>query len=186
MASRTVTRSADTERDTGKPVTAAYLERAAVFYLERYASSSENLRRVLLRKARRRSGAQPDEDTAKLIDETVDKAIRSGLVDDAAYAGARLGTLLRRGASVSRAKAALAAKGIAGGTIEAALGEAEPDDFAQARRYAERRRLGPFRRLADPARRDRDLAALVRAGFSYRAATAALAPRTDEETEPSG
>ena len=47
--------------ESGKPVrkpprkvTAAYLQRAAMSYLERYASSAENLRRVLRRKVDKR------------------------------------------------------------------------------------------------------------------------------------
>ena len=35
---------------TASPVTAKYLQNAAVFYLERYASSAEGLRRVLRRR----------------------------------------------------------------------------------------------------------------------------------------
>ena len=161
---------------THKPVTALYLERAAVYYLERYSSSSENLRRVLLRKARRRAGIAPGPDIVAMIVDTVEKAIRSGLVDDAAYAGAKLNTLLRRGASTRTARATLAAKGVAPDTVAAALSDNEPDDAAQARRYAERKRLGPYRHPPDPAKRERDLAALCRAGFPYRLAVAALEP----------
>ena len=47
--------------ETGKPVrkpprkvSEAYLQRAAMSYLERYASSAENLRRVLRRKVDKR------------------------------------------------------------------------------------------------------------------------------------
>lgn len=167
------------ERKPPKPVTAAYLERAAVAYLERYGSSSDNLRRVLIRKATRRAAEAPDAAVRAAIDETVAKAVRSGLVDDRAYAESKLASLLRRGASAGTARAKLAAKGVGREIIAAALEEAEPDEFAQARRYAERRHLGPFRPVPDPARRERDMAVLARAGFSYRAAEAAL--RTGED-----
>lgn len=163
-------------RQGGTPVTPTYLERAAVYYLERFASSAENLRRVLTRKARRRAGigAEPGPEIAAMIAEVVDKAVRSGLVDDASYAGAKLDSLLRRGASTRAARAALAAKGLTLDTVAAALAGSEPDEAAQARRYAERKRLGPWRQPPDPARRERDLAALSRAGFPYRIAAAAL------------
>jgi regulatory protein len=167
--------------DKTKPVTALYLERAAVYYLERFSSSSENLRRVLMRKARRRAGTGPGPEIAAMISEVVEKAVRSGLVDDAAYAGAKLSTLMRRGASTRTARATLAAKGVAPDTVAAALSSNAPDDAAQARRYAERRRLGPYRHPPDPAKRDRDLAALCRAGFPYRLAVAALSSDPDEE-----
>lgn len=167
----------------GRPVTPTYLERAAVYYLGRYSSSSENLRRVLTRKARKRlgQGVEPGPDIAAMISETVNKAVRSGLVDDRSYAGAKLGTLLRRGASARTAQAALRAKGVGPETIAAALSETAPDEAAQARRYAQRRGLGPWRRTPDPARRDKDIAALCRAGFSYRVAAAALAADPADE-----
>lgn len=162
------------ERKPPKPVTSAYLERAAIAYLERYGSSSANLRRVLIRKAMRRASEAPGAGVMAAIDETVEKAVRSGLVDDRAYAESKLNALLRRGASTGTARAKLAAKGLERDTIAAALDEAAPDEFAQARRYAQRRRLGPFRAVPDPTRRERDMAVLGRAGFSRRAARAAL------------
>ena len=55
---------------------------------------------------------------------------------------------------------------------------------AAARRYAERRRLGPWR--ADPARRsgrrDRDIAAMARAGFPVRLAISVI-DGTDEDDD---
>ena len=171
------------KRARGKPVTAAYLERAAVFYLERFGSSSENLRRVLMRKARRRAGAASalPPDLVEMITEVVAKTVRSGLVDDAAYANSKLNSLLRKGASTRKASGALRAKGVPAETVAAALAGSEPDDAAQARRYAERRRLGPWRNPQDPAKRERDLAALCRAGFPYRIAVAALSSEPDDE-----
>lgn len=166
-----------------KPVTAAYLERAAVYYLERYSSSSENLHRVLMRKARRRAGeasALPP-DIAARVAEVVAKAVRSGLVDDAAYAGSKLNSLLRKGASTRTARSALQAKGVAPETIANVIADREPDDAAQARRYAQRRRLGPWRTSPDPAKRARDIAALCRAGFPYRVAVVALSSDPDED-----
>lgn len=169
-------------RAAGKPVTVTYLERAAAFYLARYTSSAANLARVLARKARRRAG--PDStlgpEVAGWIDEVVAKAVRSGLVDDRSYAGAKLGSLLRRGASARGARMALSAKGIEPDIVAAAISDAAPDELAQARRYVERRHLGRWRSRPDETSRQRDLAALARAGFPYRMACAAL----DEDPEP--
>jgi regulatory protein len=170
--------------ERGKPVTAGYLERAAVYYLERYSSSSENLRRVLLQKARKRAGsaaALPPE-IGEMVAEVVAKTVRSGLVDDAAYADSKLNSLLRKGASTRKARATLAAKGVPPATVAAALASNAPDEAAQARRYAQRKRLGPWRHPPDPAKRERDLAALCRAGFPYRLAVAALETDPAEES----
>lgn len=175
-------------RETPREVTPAYLERAALHYLERYSSSVENLRRVLGRKARRRRGpdAEPDPGLEPAIAAVVEQVVRSGLVDDASFAAAKVGALTRRGASTRAIRTRLAAKGLAADLVATALAAAAPDDLALARRHAERKRLGPYRPRPDPGRRERDLAALCRAGFPYRIAAQVLDAETgaEEATEP--
>src|SRR5215217_721920 len=109
-------------RPPGK-VTAAYVERAALAYLERYASSAENSRRVLTRKVERRCRLR-GEDAApflSLVDETVHRTVASGLVDDRRYAEARASSLRRRGGSARLIRAKLAAKGVRREAAAAAL-----------------------------------------------------------------
>ena len=152
------------------------LERWALHYLGRYASSAENLRRVLTRRVRRRSpdAVQP---AAALIDALVARYRESGLLDDAAYAAARVQSLHRRGESMRAMRARLAAKGVSAADAADAvsgLRAAAPDpDLAAACAFARRRRLGPFRRTA--ADHARELGAFARAGFSRRVAEAVLA-----------
>ncbi|WP_375463313.1 RecX family transcriptional regulator [uncultured Methylobacterium sp.] len=172
-------------------ITAAWIERAALHYLERYSASVEMLRRTLRRRVERRARARGDEPAAfaEMVETTVARAVAAGLVDDRRFAAARLATLRRRGASARGASAKLAAKGLTRDIVEAAMEaerEAAPEadtavEAAAAQAYAKRRRLGPFRRPDTRAlHRDRDLAALARAGFPY-----ALARRTvDAEIEP--
>lgn len=164
-------------RDTApRPVTPASLERAALHYLERYASTAENLRRVLARKARRRlgEGGSLDQGIEAAIAEVVARVVRSGLVDDRSFAEAKTSALLRRGASTRAIRMRLKDKGVPDEAAAAALAAQAPDDLALARRHAERKRLGPYRPRPDPALRERDLAALCRAGFPYRIAAAVL------------
>jgi regulatory protein len=164
-----------------RPVTAGYLERAAVHYLERYPSTEANLRRVLARKARRRLGpdGEPPPDLDTILDETVAKAVRSGLIDDRSFADATIGSLMRRGTSSRMVRTKLAQKGVPREIATETLAGHEPDDLALARRYAERKRLGPFRPNPDERSRERDLAALCRAGFSYRIAATVLKADSD-------
>ena len=161
-----------TPRPPGK-VTAAYVERAALAYLERFASSAENLRRVLARKVERRCrlrGEAPEPFLA-LVGDVVARAIRTGLVDDRRFAEGRVATLRRRGGSARLIGAKLAAKGVDRTVIAAALADgAEPDadpEFAAAQALARRRRLGPYRTGERAPSREKDLAALARAGFAY-------------------
>jgi regulatory protein len=67
-------------RKPPRQVTPAYLQRAALAYLERYASSAENLRRVLRRKVDRRCRLRGEDPAAfhEMIDEVVAKSLRSG------------------------------------------------------------------------------------------------------------
>jgi regulatory protein len=151
------------------------LDRWALHYLGRYASSAENLRRVLTRRVRRRAPeAMP---AAALIDALVARYRESGLLDDAAYAAARVRSLHRRGESMRALRARLAAKGVPAADIADAvsgLRAAAPDpDLEAACAFARRRRLGPFRRAA--ADHARELGAFARAGFGRRVAEAVLA-----------
>jgi regulatory protein len=164
------------------PLTKAYLERAALHYLERYASSVEGLRRVLLRrvdKAAREDRGDPAE-AAPWVEEIVARFAASGLVDDRSFAEGRAASLRRRGESARRIALKLREKGVDGELIGAVLEEEDgPDreaaEFAAACRFARRRRLGPLRDPAERAdRRDRDMAALARAGFSLDVARRVL------------
>ncbi len=162
-------------------MSAAWLERAALHYLERYSASTEMLRRTLARRVQKRARARGEDPEvfADLVAATVARAVSAGLVDDARFADTRLATLRRRGTS-SRGRLGQARRqGRPRDVVEAAMlaerealpdGEAEAIDDQAAQAYAKRRRLGPHRRPDQRAAyRDRDLAALARAGFPYSA-----------------
>ena len=74
------------------------LERAALGYLARYASSSENLRQVLLRRLARASGERVAAAAQmRLVAAIVERYLAAGLLDDAAYAAQQAESLRRRG-----------------------------------------------------------------------------------------
>ncbi len=156
-----------------RKVTAASLENAALHYLERYASSAANLRRILMRRVVKSAEAHetdPAEGEA-LVDALIARYRESGVLDDAGYAEMRAASLHRQGASRRMTRGKLAMKGVAAEDIDAALeslAETVPEpDLAAACNYARRRRLGPWRRTDREEHRDRDLAALGRQGFGY-------------------
>lgn len=170
-------------RKPPRKVTPAYLQRAAMSYLERYASSAENLRRVLRRKVDKRCRLRGEDPTEfhEMIDEVVAKSLRSGLIDDARYAEARVATLRRRGGSARAIQAKLSAKGINRSTIAAALEGEEGDEQEAARAFARRRRLGPFRPGERAPYRDKDLAAMARAGFRFDVARDVIDAESTED-----
>ena len=183
-------------RPAKKPrkVTPDSLERAALHYLERYATSAANLRRVLMRRVLRSAeahGTDPGDGKA-LVDALVARYRKAGLLDDAAYARMRAETLHRRGASRRMTRMKLAAKGVDAediGQALASLEETAPEpDLAAACNYARRRRIGPWRKNGREESRDRDIAALGRQGFSYEVARKVVdAPDSEAlETEAAG
>ena len=184
------------ERRPPGPVSAAWLQRVALYYLERYSASTEMLRRTLARRVQKRARARGEdpERFADLVTATVARAVSAGLVDDARFADTRLATLRRRGTSSRGVSAKLAAKGVPRDVVEAAMlaerdalpvGEADAVEEQAAQAYAKRRRLGPYRRPDQrAAHRDRDLAALARAGFAYGLARRVVDRETEEPDEP--
>lgn len=128
------------------------------------------VRATLVRRAKRRSDVKTlSAETLGLVEAALAELVELGLIDDARFTEARAASLAHKGLSARRIGMGLRQKGIA--REAAAAAGAKVDDLTQARRFAERKRLG-----RDPARRDRDLRALARAGFSFEIARAALAP----------
>jgi len=164
-----------------KRISKSALENAALFYLERFSASAETLRRVLLRRVDRAAKAYGDDpaEGAVLVADLVSRYQAAGLLDDQRYADGKSRTLLRRGCSQRAIRQDLARRGVATEVIDRAIDGLEKDfaqadqtfDQAAAEAYARRRRLGPFRSPdLRGAWRDRDLAALGRAGFSWEIA----------------
>lgn len=165
-------------RRAPRKISPKYLENYARFYLERYASSAENLRRVLYRRVWK-SCAHHGTDQAEAegwVDALVVRFAAAGLVDDTLYAQGRARSLARRGVPPGVIRRRLQAKGVDPAAIDGALTmlvEEMPDpELAAAVAYARRRRFGPWRKQRIGAtetradRREKDLAAMARAGFS--------------------
>ena len=173
-----------------KPVTPERLGKIALHYLERYASSAENLRRVLMRRVLR--SAQLHGTDSQALAESVDDLIQryqaSGLLDDTAYALGRSASLHRQGKSTRAIQQTLSVKGVDGDTVGIALDalreEVGPDlDLRAAVQYARRRRLGPWRRDGREEAREKDLAALGRQGFGYDIARHVIEAATSQQLE---
>lgn len=161
-----------------RPITAKYLENAATFYLERYPSTAEGLRRVLKRRVRKAEMAEAPvmDDVGQAIEAIVAKFVRAGVIDDKAFAQTKARALHRRGTSTRLTRRKLGLAGIDAGTLDQAMAaldrELDTDPVERELRaavaLARRRRLGPFRPKAErKEKRLRDLAAMARAGFAY-------------------
>jgi regulatory protein len=169
-----------------RKLTRERLEAAALHYLERFASTAANLRRVLRRRVRRSAelhGTDPDEGN-QWVDALVARYVSAGLVDDAAYAQGKAASLARRGTSRQGIAARLRQKGVEAAQIDQAIGDIEGGDLAAAATLARRRRLGPYRPAETrDANRLRDLGVLARAGFSRAIALSVLEAADPEAVE---
>lgn len=176
-------------------ISARYLENAALHYLQRYASSAENLRRVLTRKVDR-SCAFHNTDPAEfypVIDALLTRYTQSGLLNDKVYTEGRAASLRRQGRSRQAIVARLGTKGLARADIEAALDAIDADngaenpELAAAQSLARRKKIGKHnpKPATDPALRQkekqREMAAMARAGFSYDIARQALETNPDDD-----
>jgi len=173
-----------------KQATAAHLENAALHYLERFASSSANLKRVLMRKVARSAQAHGTDAAQgeRLVDAIVARYLAAGLLDDRAFAVQKAASLRRRGTSRFGIRGRLALKGVPEGLIDEVVRELDADDgtgeLAAACALVRRRRLGPLRAPADRLRhRRKDLAALARAGFGLALARRVLAASDEDALE---
>ncbi|MDB5406411.1 MAG: regulator [Rhodospirillales bacterium] len=174
-----------TKRMPSRPITATSLENVATHYLERFAASTADLRRVLLRRVRR--AAEDDDrtvaearrsDGAALVEALIAKLQSAGILDDRRYAEIKAASLHRRGGSRRAVAARLAQHGVERELITHAIGAIDEDggdtDLIAAVAFARRRRLGPYRAGDAAPARPKDMAALARAGFDQNTARRVL------------
>lgn len=168
-------------------VSARSLENAALHYLKRYAATAAQLERVLVRRVDRslRTHGGDRAEALGWVKALLDRLVRGGLVDDSAYAGMKAQSLRAAGRSARVIAQKLRMKGVAANLVQQKLAEATSglSEEEAARIWARKKRLGPFRREAGTREehRERDLAALARAGFSF-----GVAKKVIDATSPEG
>lgn len=166
------------KRRVPPPLDAEALERLALRYVERFATTRRKLTDYLNRKIRARGWVGPPLDPAGLAE----RFAALGYVDDRSYGAARAGAMARRGLGARRVAGALRAAGVAGDDAEALAPGITESAVPAAIAFARRKRIGPFATsAADRPLRERQLAAMVRAGHSFDIARQILAiPPGDE------
>ncbi|RJX67790.1 RecX family transcriptional regulator [Tsuneonella suprasediminis] len=146
------------------PLDAQRLEEIALSYVARFSTSTGKLRDYLARKVRERGWDGAGEPNLNAI---VERFADRGYVDDAAWAQSRRDGLLQRGYGPRRVAQDLDAAGISA-ELHAGLSPDEAGIRRAAIKLATRRRFGPWSRAApDPAIREKQIAAIVRAGHRF-------------------
>ena len=122
----------------------AYLERAALYYLERFSTSSANFAAVLKRKILKRCYARGEdpEPYYKNIAPLVARYLEAGLLNDVAYTQAKVASMRRRGTSARMIQAKLAAKGLVRELVNQHIDSDEICELEAARTAARKKRLG--------------------------------------------
>ena len=166
------------------PLTGALLERLALRYVERYATTRARLTDYLKRKIRERGWEEeaPEADPEALAE----KLAGLGYIDDRAFGEARAVAMGRRGLGARRVSQALRFAGIGAEDAEALAPMIEAEATASALAFARRRRIGPYAgEMPDRPTRERQVAAMVRAGHAPPLAwkIARMAPGDDPEAE---
>jgi len=137
------------------------MEELALAYVARFATTRAKLEAYLRRKLRECGWAGEGDPGVEAL---AARMVAAGYVDDAAYARMKSGSLLRRGYGARRVTQALHAAGV----DEAVRDSVRAGEGAQRRAalaMARKRRFGPFGAgLCDPVRREKQIAAMLRAG----------------------
>ena len=179
------------KRKVPRKVTSKSLENAALYYLQRFSSSSENFRRVMIRRVKRSAQYHNTnfEEGAEIVDQLISRFVRIGLLDDLQFAQVRAASLRRRGLSERTIRAKLMERGFAVEVINESLEllkcDNEDPELTASIIFSRKRRLGPFREILDKRNefREKDMAKLARAGFSYHIAQKVISAETLEELE---
>ena len=169
-----------TKPHPARPLDQARLEELALAYVARFATSAAKLERYLARKLRERGWEGEGEAPVVAL---VARYVEAGYVDDEAYARTKSGSLLRRGYGQRRIAQALGAAGIDQEIREAVrVGPAEARQAALA--MARKRGFGPFgRALPDKIQREKQIAAMLRAGHRLDSARELINAREVEAAE---
>lgn len=170
-------------RPPPRPLDAERLRELALAYVARFATTSAKLEAYLSRKLRERGwngGEGKSLESPPDLSEISARFVEMGYIDDEAYARSRSSGLLRRGYGPRRVSQDLYAAGINEQIRDdIAPGEAAIRNAALA--MARKRRFGPFAAdgpthdpKLDKDRKQKQIAAMVRAGHSFDAVRAIM------------
>ena len=155
-----------------RKITKQRLKNIGLYYLQRFETSTDNLRQVLKRRIQKYAFQNPEFDQNEAdgwIEELLEEFRNCGYISDARYAELKIKDYMAAGKSLRYIRGKLKAKGIGDDLVEKFAEEQEYDPLSAAMTLARKKHLGPFRRDEDDRRlmRQKDMRALVAAGFDY-------------------
>lgn len=154
-----------------RKITKDRLKNIALYYLQRFETTTESLRAVLLRRVNDYAFYNPEFDKTpalQWIEEILSDFQRYKYVDDARFAALKIRDYLAVGKSEKYIRLKMAEKGVDESIVDEVLASLDFDPFQNALKLAKKKHIGPFRQGEDKADfYQKDLAVLARAGFDY-------------------
>jgi regulatory protein len=164
-----------------KKISETYLHNAGLYYLQRYAASSAQFRKVMRRKIMKSCRVHSDqnlEECYEMLERLIVKFNEVGLLNDEVYTTAKVKTLRRQGRSQKYIHAKMYEKGIDSDLTAKHLSDIDGDvyqaEIDAARIFARKRKFKAFDDIKDGNLYKKALGAFARAGFSYDVAQAVL------------
>ena len=174
--------------DSPRKMSKKRLQNIALYYLERFDSSAENLRQVLKRRVADYAHKIEDFDPAPAeiwIEEIVADFEHFGYINDARYADLKIEAYINAGRPERYIRAKMQQKGVDKSVVDAVLQNHEFDEDKMAAEFARKKKIGPWRSDEEARRlnRQKDLAAMVRAGFAYDTAQKVICTEIYDDTD---
>ena len=160
-----------------KQMTEKRLMNIALFYLSRYDASEAKLRTMLSRRILKMKmrGEEIPEEVTTWVENVIRKIRDYAYIDDKRYAENKIRTMVEQGKSERYMSLKLKEAGINSQAIHRILEEMGSSEVDRALCYAYKKKLGQFRSKSQRIDyRQKDMAALARAGFSYEVSLAVL------------
>ena len=168
-----------TKKSFPKPPTKARLRNIALYYLERFESSEENLRKMLYRRIDKYVFANKEYNPNQAYlwaDEVIKECLAQNFVNDERFADFKINDYLRAGKSKRYIEQKLKQKGISETIVSQFFENSSYSELDTALQFVKKKKIGRFRENEEVRKKNhqKDLATLVRAGFDYDVAKAVL------------
>lgn len=172
-----------TRKSSPKPPTKTRLRNIALYYLDRFESSEENLRKVLYRRIDKYAFVNKEYNSKpayQWAEEIIQECLAQNYVNDARFADFKINDYLRAGKSRRYIEQKLKQKGVDETIISQFFENSAYSELDTALQFAKKKKIGRFREDDDMRKvnRQKDLATLVRAGFDYDTAKIVLEPES--------
>lgn len=177
-----------------RKITEKYLYNAGLAYLQRFPAARAHFIAVMRRRIDKSCRHHTDQDKEAcyaLLEAAADKFGELGYLNDELYLKGMVNSLRGRGLSATAIRMKLRQKGLKEDEIAHALAAHDEEnglsDRSAALRLCRRKRIGPYAAspdaAKDPATRQKWLASLARAGFSYEDAVRAIDAGRDDVSD---